>query len=308
MNFTLNQLEVFLKITQTLSITKAAEELHLSQPAVSIQLKNFQSQFDLPLTELIGRKLFITDFGREVAEHVQQIVGQISSIKFKTQAYKTAIAGKLRISLVSTAQYIMPAFLTDFNKKFPGIEISLLITDKSGLIKSLEKNEVDFSVVSILPESMDLQSLPIMENKLVLVRRPTKNKSKKKFERKFISTVPMIFREQGSGTRFLIERYCKKHQLPLFKKMELSTNEAVKQAVIADLGYALIPLVSLKNELAAQELEILPVHGLPLISQWELIWQKNKHLSMAATTFLDYFRSQKASIVSQKFAWLETID
>ena len=130
MNYTLNQLRIFLKITQTESVTKAAEELHLTQPAVSIQLKNFQDQFDIPLTELVGRKIYITDFGKEIAEAAENILNQVNAINYKTQAYKGQLSGRLRISVVSTGKYVMPYFLSGFMKQHEGIELEMDVTNK----------------------------------------------------------------------------------------------------------------------------------------------------------------------------------
>ena len=147
MNYTLNQLRIFLKITQTKSVTKAAEELHLTQPAVSIQLRNFQDQFDIPLTEVVGRKIYITDFGLEIAESVESILTQVQTINHKTLKYKGQLAGRLKLSVVSTGKYVMPYFLSAFINQHSGIELLMDVTNKSRVIESLEKNEVDFSLV-----------------------------------------------------------------------------------------------------------------------------------------------------------------
>ena len=149
MNYTLNQLQIFLKIVQTQSVTKAAEELHLTQPAVSIQLKNFQDQFDIPLTEVLGRKIHITDFGREIAVAAENIINQVYAINYKTQAFKGQLTGRLKISIVSTGKYIMPYFLTSFMQKHAGIELLMDVANKNSVIESLENNEVDFALVSI---------------------------------------------------------------------------------------------------------------------------------------------------------------
>jgi DNA-binding transcriptional LysR family regulator len=129
MNYTLSQLQIFLKVTQTLSVTKASEELHLTQPAVSIQLKKFQDQFDIPLTEVVGRKIYITDFGREIAELAENILNQAYTIHNKTLAHKGQLTGRLKISVVSTGKYVMPYFLSDFIKLHPGIELLMDVTN-----------------------------------------------------------------------------------------------------------------------------------------------------------------------------------
>ena len=145
MNYTLNQLQIFLKVTQNQSITKAAEELNLTQPAVSIQLKNFQDQFDIALTEVVGRQLYVTDFGKEIAFSAENILNQVYAINYKTMAHRGQLAGRLKISVVSTGNYVIPYFLSDFIKKHEGIELILDVTNRAKVIESLENNEVDFS-------------------------------------------------------------------------------------------------------------------------------------------------------------------
>lgn len=139
MNYTLNQLQIFLKIVQTQSVTKASEELHLTQPAVSIQLRNFQDQFDIALTEVIGRKIYITDFGREIAEAAEQIIHQVYAINYKTMIYKGQLAGRLKISIVSTGKYVMPYFLSRFMQQHSGIELEMDVTNKQKSDSKLRK-------------------------------------------------------------------------------------------------------------------------------------------------------------------------
>lgn len=169
MNYTLNQLEIFQKIVQTKSITKAADLLHLTQPAVSIQLKNLQDQFDIALTEKVGRQIYITDFGLEVAESIENILNQVYALNFKTMAFKGQLGGKLKISIVSTGKYVMPYFLTDFIRKHTRIELLMDVTNKSKVVESLKNNEVNFALVSILPEKVPVEKIDLLQNNLFLV-------------------------------------------------------------------------------------------------------------------------------------------
>ena len=305
MNYTLNQLRIFLKVAQTESITKAAEVLHLTQPAVSIQLKNFQDQFEIPLTEVIGRRLYVTDFGKEIATAAEKILDEVNSISYKTQAYKGQLTGKLKISVVSTGKYVIPYFLTDFLKQHIGVELLLDVTNKAKVIESLEKNEVDFSLVSVLPSNMKLDKVELMQNKLFVVANQDTKFSRKEYDKKIFETIPLIYREKGSGTRFVMERFIERNRLPVHKKMELTSNEAVKQAVIAGLGYSIMPLIGIKNELNNGSLQIIPVKGFPIKSVWNLIWLKEKNLSSVASAFLQYVRKEKNNIIKQKFDWFE---
>ncbi len=305
MNYTLHQLQVFLKITQTKSITKAAEELYLTQPAVSIQLKNFQDQFEIPLTEIVGRKLFVTDFGNEIAAAAQNILNEVHAINYKTMAYKGQMAGRLKISIVSTGKYIMPHFLAGFLKLHQGIELLLDVTNKAKVIESLEKNEVDFSLVSVLPENLQIEKVELLQNKLFLMGNFEEKFSEKIYDKSIFESLPLIYRESGSGTRHTMEKFIEQNNLPVRKKMELTSNEAVKQAVIAGLGYSIMPLIGIKNELIQGDLQIIPVEGFPIKSVWNLIWLKSKKFSPIANSFLDYIKREKSQIIKEKFEWFE---
>lgn len=305
MNYTLNQLQIFLKIAQTQSVTKASEELHLTQPAVSIQLKNFQDQFDIPLTEVVGRKIYITDFGRAIAEAAENIINQIHAINFKTLAYKGQLTGRLKISVVSTGKYVMPYFLANFMQQHTGIELMMDVTNKNKVVESLENNEVDFALVSILPNTLHVEKLDLLQNKLYLVGS-TKVKFKKAIKTKeAFQDLPLIFREKGSGTRQTMESFIERNKLAVLKKMELTSNEAVKQALLAGLGYSIMPLIGIKNELHNQELQIIPIKGLPIKTTWSLIWLKGKKHSPISMAFLAYLKNEKSQIVHDKFSWYE---
>lgn len=305
MNYTLNQLRIFLKVTQTQSVTKAAEELNLTQPAVSIQLRNLQNQFDIPLTEVVGRKIYITDFGREMAEAAENILNQVHAINYKTLAYKGQLSGRLKISVVSTGKYVMPYFLADFLKQHPGIELLMDVTNKSRVIESIEQNEVDFSLVSILPDTLNIEKQDLLQNKLFLVgNAPLKPKRSRKPSDVF-ADLPLIFREKGSGTRQTMEQFFSQNHISFLKKMELTSNEAVKQALIAGLGYSIMPLIGIKNEILSGDLQIIPVKGLPIQTTWRLIWGKGKKHAPAARACLDYLQQERINITRNKFDWYE---
>ncbi|MFT5964207.1 MAG: DNA-binding transcriptional LysR family regulator [Flavobacterium sp.] len=305
MNYTLHQLQIFLKIVQTESVTRAAEELHLTQPAVSIQLKNFQDQFEIPLTEVLGRKIFITDFGREIAEAAENIINQVYAINYKTSAYKGQLSGRLKISVVSTGKYIMPYFLADFMKQHPGIELLMDVTNKNKVVESLVNNEVNFALVSILPTAVKIEKMDLLQNKLFLVS------NKKTIFKKGVSItdifndLPLIFREKGSGTRQTMESFIERNNISVLKKMELTSNEAVKQALLAGLGCSIMPLIGIRSELQNNELQIIPIKGLPIKTTWSLIWLKGKKHSPVSLSFLDYLKKEKVEIIQDKFSWYE---
>ena len=305
MNYTLNQLQIFLKIAQTESVTKASEELHLTQPAVSIQLKNFQDQFEIPLTEVVGRRIYITDFGREIAEAAENIINQVYAINYKTLAYKGQLTGRLKISVVSTGKYVMPYFLADFMQQHSGIELLMDVTNKNKVVESLENNEVDFALVSILPHTLNIEKLNLLQNKLFLVGSAETKFKKPTSTKEIFKYLPLIFREKGSGTRQTMESFIERNNISVVKKMELTSNEAVKQALLAGLGYSIMPLIGIKNELHNNELQIIEIKGLPIKTTWSLIWLKGKKHSPVSKSFLEYLKKDKSQIVLDKFSWYE---
>ncbi|MGO4906587.1 LysR family transcriptional regulator [Flavobacterium sp. W20_MBD1_R3] len=305
MNYTLHQLHVFLKITQNKSITKAAIELHLTQPAVSIQLRNFQDQFDVPLTEVIGRKLYVTDFGKEIAIAAEKILNEVHAINYKTMAFKGQLTGKLKISVVSTGKYVIPYFLSDFLKQNQSVELLLDVTNKNKVLKNLEKNEVDFSLVSVLPETLQIEKIELMPNTLFLIANSNQQIGNGVQDKKIIENLPIIYREQGSGTRYVMERFIEQNQLTVPKKMVLTSNEAVKQAVLAGLGCSIMPLIGIKSELTNGSLQIIPVQGLPLHSNWNLIWLKGKKFSPVANAYLKFVNEEKKKIIANAFGWIK---
>ncbi len=305
MNYTLHQLQVFMTVARNQSITKAAEALHLTQPAVSIQLKNFQDQFAIPLTEVIGRQLYITEFGSEIAKAAEKILNEVHAINYKSLSYGGLLAGRLNISVVSTGKYVMPYFLSEFMAMHPGIELVMDVTNKTYVVESLARNEVDFAMVSVLPERMDVNTVSLMQNKLYFVAS-SRLKLKKGMKRKTLLTeLPLIYREDGSATRNAMEDYIVQNRFPVQKKLELTSNEAVKQAVLSGLGCSIMPLIGIKNELRNKDLQIIPLKGLPISTRWNLIWLKTKKLSPAALAYLDYLRNEKDRIIKENFIWIE---
>jgi len=291
MNYTLHQLLIFLEVVKQRSITKAAAAMYMTQPALSIQLKNFQNQFDIPLTEVIGKKLYVTDFGLSIAEIAENVIKEADAIKYKTKEYSDLLAGKLRISSASTGKYVIPYFLSGFQRRYPGVDLILDVSNKTTVVQNLKDNEIDFALVSVLPEGLVIEEELLLENKIFLVgnsRKPEKDS-------------PMIYREDGSATRMAMDQYYKKNQKR--KSIKLTSNEAVKQAVIAGLGNSIIPLIGIKNELLNQQMYIIPSKGLPIVTNWRLVWLKNKKLSPIALAYLNFLKENKDDIIQRKFEW-----
>ena len=305
MNYTLNQLQIFLKVVQTRSITKASEEMNLTQPAVSIQMRNLQAQFDLPLTEVMNRRLYITDFGLEVAEAAENIMSQVQAIQYKNLSHKGRLTGKLKVSVVSTGKYVMPRFLSEFLRRNEGVDLLMDVTNKSKVVESLENNEVDFALVSIIPSTMQVEKLDLLQNKLYLVGGEKLANKEAASAKEVFRDLPLIFRERGSGTRQTMENFLKKRSVSFRKKMELTSNEAVKQALLAGLGYSIMPLIGMGGELQNGLLHIVPVKGLPIKTTWSLIWLKGKRHNPVCSALLQHLRKEKDRIVRERFGWYE---
>ncbi len=305
MNYTLNQLRIYATVVRLGSITKAARELNLTQPAVSIQLKNFSGQFDIPLIEIINKKIRVTDFGKSIARSAENMLEEVHRIDQTTQSYKGLLSGKLKIGLVSTAKYIAPYFISDFMQGHPGIELKMDVSNKAQVFSDLAENAIDFAFVTILPKDIPIQKMELLEQKLYLVGSQTLPVNKRQSSYDFFNSIPLIYREPGSGTRQIMEQFIRKNKIPVTMKMTLTSNEQVKQAVMSGLGYSIMPLIGLKNELMAKQLHILPVKGFPIRSTWYLIWLKNKPLSPLSQAFLNYLRDEKQVIVESKFKWYE---
>jgi DNA-binding transcriptional LysR family regulator len=283
------------------SITKAAEELHLSQPALSIQLRNFQDQFDIPLTEIVGKKLYLTDFGKEILAYAERILDQAGAMDDVVQSYKGQLTGKLKIAVVSTGKYVMPYLLTDFLNAHPAITLELDVTNKEKVIESLEQNSIDFALVSLVPGHLKTESIPIVKNTMHLIGAYQSKKSQKELSINELQQLPWIFREQGSGTRQMMERFLSQRHITVQKMLELTSNEAVKQAIMANLGYSIMPLIGIRNELMSKQLMIMPVKGLPIHTTWHIIWLKGKKHSPVVKALLEYIKDNKKKILQEHF-------
>jgi DNA-binding transcriptional LysR family regulator len=290
-------------VVEKKSITKASIELNMTQPAVSIQLKNLQDQFDIPLTEVIGRQLYVTEFGHELYHIAEKILQEVAAINYKTQSFKGMLSGKLKISVASTGKYVMPYYLKDFLKVNQSIDLMMDVTNKTKVVESLEKNEVDFALVSVLPEKLDIEQEILLPNKLVLTASRNYEFNNELLNKAVFNELPLIYREEGSGTRTVMQQYFQQAHIVPKVRFELTSSEAVKQAVMAGLGFSIQSILSLKNELKEGEIQIIRVEGLPLIENWRLIWLKQKKLSIVAREFLKYIQLHKDNIFSENFAW-----
>lgn len=303
MHYTLHQLQVFLKVAELGSVSKAAEALHLTQPAVSMQLRKLQEQFALPLTEIVGRQLYLTEFGQEIANAARPILEQVYAINYKTLAYQGQLTGQLRIMSVSTGKYIMPYLLSDFLYRNPGIELQYQVTNKQQVLEALEQNTIDLALVSLVPSHLALEKLDLVPNELRLVASPLLlERAQTNDWQQLLERQPLLFRESGSGTRQLMEAWLQGRGWSQPHRFELGSNEAIKQAVLAGLGCSVMPLLGIKGELQRGEMVVVEAPGLPLFSQWSLVYARGKRLLPATKAFLSFLERERDTISSKWFS------
>ncbi|MDH5357540.1 MAG: LysR family transcriptional regulator [Gammaproteobacteria bacterium] len=297
MHFTLQQLKLFEAVSRNSSYTRAAKELHLTQPAVSIQIKRLENQVGVPLFELVGKKVFPTAAGSSMYEASRDILARVEELKTSIETLQGEVKGLLKLSVVSTTKYFMPHLLGSFLAEHPDVEPKLTFTNRAKVIQRLYSNEVDFVVMGQILEDDKLETSPFLENILVPIAHPNHPLAKrKKIALTDLLQERFLEREIGSGTRMLFERMLAKQGLEVMPYMELGSSEAIKQGVMAGLGIAVISLHSIQLEQAANKLVILDVEGFPIKRPWYAVRLKGKKLSLVAKTFLDYILKENRTI------------
>ena len=289
MRFSLRQLHIFEAVARHLSYTRAAEELHLTQPAVFTQVKQLEQSVGLPLLERIGKQIHLTEAGREVLATCRETKSGLDRLEMLLADMQGLKRGRLRVAMVTTAKYLIPRLLGEFCVKFPGIEASLTVTNREKLLARIADNEDDLAILGTPPVGMDVVATPIAENPLVVIARndhPLAGKRKISLQR--LAEEPFILREPGSGTRLATERFFAEHHLALRVRMELGSNEAIKQAIAGGLGVSVLSRHTLTLEGSGGILLPLDVSGFPLKRKWYVAYPKDKHLSAVARAFLDH--------------------
>ena len=291
MHVTLRQLQAFEAVARLLSISRAAEEMHVTQPAVSKQIRLLQEQVGLPLLEQIGKKLFLTEAGRELHKVCADWLNVWGRFEQTVANLKGLKEGRLRISAVTTTKYFMPRILGPFLAEYPGIDITLEVMNRDRILERIAQNQDDLYVMGVPPEDIDMESEPFLENRLVVLA-PAGHRlaGRKRIPFAELAGEAFLMREYGSGTRMTIERVFQERGEKLNIRMELGSNEAIKQAVAGGLGLALLSQSSLYLDNTQHELAVLDVEGFPIIRFWYLVRPKGKQLSVVAATFLEYLR------------------
>lgn len=286
MNVTLRQLRIFEAVARHGSISRAAAELHLTQPAVSMQMKQLESLLGLTLWEQVGKRLTLTQAGVELREHARDIALRVVDLAAAMDQFRGLERGQLRLAVVSTANYFLPGVIADFSRRHPGVRISLQVANREAVLAALAANTADLAITGRPPDSADIVAQHFMDNPLVVIAPPDHalvGQGAVPLAR--LARETLVLREPGSGTRAALERHFALHGLAIRPGCELGTNEALKQAVRAGLGLGMVSMQTIELELAAGCLVVLPVEGFPIMRQWYVVQRARKRLSAAAQIF-----------------------
>ncbi len=297
---TLRQLQVFEAVARNRSFSRAAEELHLSQPGVSMQVKQLDEMAGLPLIEQIGKKIFLTEAGEAIYQCSQNVAQQIIELDETLARMKGLDKGELKISAVSTTKYFAPRLLAAFSQRHPHLKVRLDVGNREKLLSALSQNDVDLVIMGKPPADLDLEAHAFMDNPLVIIAPPNHALTKKK---KIAATElegeTFIMREPGSGTRAATERYFAEHRATLTPGMEMNSNIAIQRAVEAGLGLGLVSRHTLDMELKLNRLVVLNVEDTPIMRHWYMVHRPGKRFSAAAQSFIDFMRTDASKALGE---------
>ncbi|MEW5944130.1 MAG: LysR family transcriptional regulator [Pseudomonadota bacterium] len=300
LHVTLRQLKVFEAVARHLSFSRAAEELHLSQPAVSMQIRQLEESAGLPLFEQLGKRIYLTEAGQELAHCARSVAQQLAEAESVLAELKGVKRGKLNISVASTANYFAPQLLAIFCQRFRDVAVSLNVTNRETLLQQLAHNEMDMAIMGKPPEGLDLAAESFMENPLVVIASPSHPLAgEKNIPLERLQQETFLVREQGSGTRIAMERFFAQKGIQLRTGMEMSSNEAIKQAVQAGLGLGIVSIHTAGLELETGRLVVLDVEGLPIMRHWYVVHRKTKRLSGVALAFKEFLLNEAAGLMGK---------
>ncbi len=307
-NATFRQLQVFESIARNGSFTEAAEELHLTQPTVSMQVKKLTSIVGMPLYEQVGKRISLTEVGNELLKTCKSVFGALDEFQMTVSDLKGVKKGNLRISGVTTAEYFAPRILGDFCKKYPGINVALEVTNRARVLERLEDNLDDIYIVGQAPTSVGIHSIPFLTNPLVILASPSHPlANRKNIPIEALAKDNFIMREPGCGTFLSMDRMVKGRGFQLKSTMALGSNEAIKQAVIGELGISMLSIYALVHEITSGELVVLDVEGFPFEDEWYLCYPEGKKPSVVAQVFSEYMLNEgrELTLASLPPSWKE---
>lgn len=300
MHLSLRQIHIFEAVARHLSYTRAAEELHLTQPAVFTQVKQLEEGVGLPLLERIGKKIHLTEAGCEVLATCRETMDALERLEMRLADMQGLKRGRLRIAMVTTAKYLLPRLLGEFCARHPGIEAELIVTNREKLLARIAGNEDDLVILGAPPEGLDVIATQIADNPLVVLARHDHPLAQcRSIPLARVAEEAFILREKGSGTRLATERHFAEQGFKLKVRMELGSNEAIKQAIAGGLGISVLSRHTLVLEGPAGLVQPLDVQGFPLMRKWYVAYPKGKHLSAVAEAFLGHLLGDKNSMAAK---------
>lgn len=289
LNVTVRQLQVFATVARHLNFARASEELHLTAPAVSMQVRELEKQVGLPLFDRSGRKVSLTMPGEYFLVHARRVLGSLRDAEDLIARLHQAQTGTIAIGMLATAKYFLPRLLTGFLADHPGVEVKLIEGNRQALVESLQRNDLDLAVMGRPPKELDTMAEPFAQHPLGIVastRHPLAKLARVPVDA--LAREPFIIREQGSGTRIAMEQYFREHRISPPRIMEMASNETIKQAVIANMGLSFLSLHTVSLEFQSGLLTVLQLPGLPMTRHWHLVRARARSLSPPASAFRNF--------------------
>ncbi len=297
-NYTLKQLQTFIEVAREKSVSRAAERLFVTQPAVSMQIRQLEEAFGLALIEPVGRNIQLTQAGNEFLVHAIAALGKLKDLEASMAEHVGAKKGRIELGIVSTAKYFVPMLLVRFTRLMPGIDIALRIDNRDNILGMLARNELDLVVMGRAPANLDCEATPFASNPLSIVAPPDHPLvRRKRMAFDILKDHPFVVREQGSGTRAAMERLFEQYEMPIKVAMEMPSNETIKQAVMAGMGLSFLSMRTVRHELAAGHLALLDISGMPIVGKWYVTHLSQKKLSPAAQSFKKFLIEQAEPLI-----------
>lgn len=296
--YTLRQLDTFLEVARHLSITRAAELMHVSQPAVSMQMQQLEDAVGMPLFEQVGRKIRLTDAGVDFEACAVAAAAQLKQLEDAMDQHRGLRRGRIALAMVSTAKYFVPMLLVKFRKRFPDIDIALHIHNRENIMQLLTRNEIDLVIMGRAPENIDCVATAFATNPLGVISAPDHPLSRRRAAPlAVLDGQDFVVRESGSGTRHAMERLFAEQGIAPRIVMEMPSNETIKQAVMAGMGLSFLSLRTIRHELASGHLVLLDIQGLPLTRHWHITHIASKRLSPAAREFQQFLIEEAGPLI-----------
>ncbi|MDY7577079.1 LysR family transcriptional regulator [Herbaspirillum sp. RTI4] len=297
--YTLRQLDTFLEVARQLSISLAAEKMHVTQPAVSMQMRQLEGAIGLPLYEQRGRKIQLTDAGQDFQQYAIGAVAQLKQLEDAMAERRGLKKGRVELAIVSTAKYFVPMLLVLFRKKFPDIEVVLQIHNRESIMNLLTRNEIDLVIMGHTPDTIDCAATVFATNPMGIISAPGHPLSRRRRAPfSILHQQDFVVREMGSGTRQLMERLFAEHAIDPRIVMEMPSNETIKQTVMAGMGLSFLSLRTIRHELASGHLVLLDIEGMPVMRHWHVTHLSSKRLSPAASVLKDFLIEEAGPLIN----------